>query len=76
MATTLTIPQLEMGMTEGILAEWSVEDGAQVNEGDVIYVLETGKAAQDIVSPASGTLRQIGLPGTEYPVGTLVGEIA
>ena len=75
MATTITIPQLEMAMTEGILVEWLMEDGAQVNEGDPIYVLETGKAAQDIASPASGRLKRIGEIGTEYPVGTVIGEI-
>ncbi|HKX78693.1 MAG TPA: lipoyl domain-containing protein [Novosphingobium sp.] len=75
MATTITIPQLEMAMTEGILAEWLIDDGAQVNEGDLIYVLETGKAAQDIAAPASGQLKRIGEVGTEYPVGTVIGEI-
>ncbi|HKT76532.1 MAG TPA: lipoyl domain-containing protein [Sphingobium sp.] len=76
MTTTITIPQLEMAMTEGILTEWLVEDGAEVSEGDPIYVLETGKAAQDIGAPASGTIKRIGEPGTEYPVGTVIGEIA
>ena len=36
MSTTLTIPKLEMSMSEGTLAEWKVEDGATVKEGDVI----------------------------------------
>ena len=46
MPTPLLIPRLEMAMTEGGLAQWLVEDGAQVAEGDPIYVLETEKAAQ------------------------------
>ena len=40
MSTQLTIPRLEMAMTEGVLAEWLVADGAQVNEGDPIYTLD------------------------------------
>ena len=75
MATVLTIPKLEMSMTEGTLVEWLVEDGATVEEDDPIYVLETGKAAQDINAPVSGTLRQSVAAGEEYPVGTVIGEI-
>ena len=75
MSTQLTIPRLEMAMTEGVLAEWLVADGAQVNEGDPIYVLETGKAVQDIQAPASGQLRQKAKAGETYLVGTDIGEI-
>jgi pyruvate/2-oxoglutarate dehydrogenase complex dihydrolipoamide acyltransferase (E2) component len=75
MPTQLTIPRLEMGMTEGNLAQWLVEDGAQVNEGDPIYVLETDKAAQDITAPASGKLVQRAAAGQTYPVGEEIGEI-
>jgi pyruvate/2-oxoglutarate dehydrogenase complex dihydrolipoamide acyltransferase (E2) component len=62
-------------MTEGVLAEWLVADGAQVNEGDPIYTLETGKAVQEIQAPASGRLMQRAQAGETYPVGTDIGEI-
>ena len=75
MSTSLTIPRLEMAMTEGVLAEWLVTDGAQVKEGDPIYVLETGKAVQDVVAPVSGRLMQKAQAGETYPVGTDIGEI-
>jgi pyruvate/2-oxoglutarate dehydrogenase complex dihydrolipoamide acyltransferase (E2) component len=75
MSTPLTIPRLEMAMTEGVLAEWLVADGAQVNEGDPIYVIETGKAVQDVVAPVSGRLMQKAQAGETYPVGTDIGEI-
>jgi pyruvate/2-oxoglutarate dehydrogenase complex dihydrolipoamide acyltransferase (E2) component len=75
MATPLTIPRLEMAMTEGTLAEWLVADGAQVNEGDPIYVLETSKAAQEIAAPVSGRLVQRAEVGVTYDVGTDIGEI-
>jgi pyruvate/2-oxoglutarate dehydrogenase complex dihydrolipoamide acyltransferase (E2) component len=76
MTTQLTIPRLEMSMTEGVLTEWLVADGTQVNEGDPIYSLETGKSIQEIQAPASGRLTQKGKPGETYPVGTDIGEIA
>jgi pyruvate/2-oxoglutarate dehydrogenase complex dihydrolipoamide acyltransferase (E2) component len=75
MSTPLQIPRLEMAMTEGVLAEWLVADGAQVNEGDPIYTLETGKAAQEVAAPASGKLVQKAQAGETYEVGTDIGEI-
>lgn len=75
MAITLTIPKLEMSMSEGTLAEWMVESGTHVNEGEVIYTLETDKTAREIEAPASGTLIQKVVDGETYPVGTEIGEI-
>ena len=75
MSTPLTIPRLEMAMTEGMLAEWLVADGAQVTEGDPIYSLETGKAIEEIQAPVSGRLMQKAPAGETYPVGTDIGEI-
>jgi len=76
MSTMLTIPKLEMSMSEGTLAEWKVEDGASVNEGDVIYVLETDKTSRDIEAPATGKLIIKAEAGETYDVGTEIGEIA
>ena len=75
MSTPLTIPRLEMAMTEGVLAEWLVADGAQVTEGDPIYSLETGKAVEEVQAPVSGRLMQKAPAGETYPVGTDIGEI-
>jgi pyruvate/2-oxoglutarate dehydrogenase complex dihydrolipoamide acyltransferase (E2) component len=75
MSTMLTIPKLEMSMSEGTLAEWKVEDGATVAEGDVIYVLETDKTARDIEAPAAGKLVIKAAAGETYDCGTEIGEI-
>jgi pyruvate/2-oxoglutarate dehydrogenase complex dihydrolipoamide acyltransferase (E2) component len=76
MSTQLTIPKLQMSTTEGTLAEWLVDDGALVEEGQPIYSLETDKAVQDIVAPESGRLTQKATAGETYPVGTEIGEIS
>jgi pyruvate/2-oxoglutarate dehydrogenase complex dihydrolipoamide acyltransferase (E2) component len=76
MSTILTIPKLEMSMSEGTLAEWKVDSGSPVQEGDVIYVLETDKTARDIEAPASGVLIHKAPAGETYEVGTEIGEIA
>jgi pyruvate/2-oxoglutarate dehydrogenase complex dihydrolipoamide acyltransferase (E2) component len=75
MATSLTIPKLEMSMTEGTLTEWLVPDGTQVTEGQPIYSLETGKSVQEINAPASGKLVQKVAAGGTLDVGTQIGEI-
>ncbi len=75
MAIILTIPKLEMSMSEGTLAEWMVESGTEVKEGDIIYTLETNKAAREIEAPASGKLIIKAADGETYPCGTEIGEI-
>lgn len=75
MSTSLTIPKLQMSATEGTLAEWLVDDGTIVEEGQPIYSLETDKSVQEIEAPASGKLTQKMAAGETYPVGTEIGEI-
>lgn len=76
MSTVLTIPKLQMSTTEGTLAEWLVDDGEVVEEGQPIYSLETDKSVQEIEAPTSGTLTQKAEAGETYPVGTEIGEIS
>ncbi len=64
-----------MAMTEGTLAQWLVEDGQEVTEGQPIYVIETEKAAQDVDAPATGRLSHKLPSGAIYDVGTEIGEI-
>jgi len=75
MATEIRIPSIGMSMTEGTLTEWLVEDGATVEKDQLIYCLELDKSVQEIESPAAGVLKQIGVAGETYDVGTLIGEI-
>lgn len=75
MSASLTIPKLAMSMTEGTLVEWLVDNGAQVNEGQPIYVVEYDKSSMEIEAPASGTLTQTGEEGETYDVGTEIGSI-
>ncbi len=75
MSTSLTIPKLQMSTTEGTLAEWLVDDGALVEEGQPIYSLETDKSVQDIEAPVAGRLTQKAEAGETYDVGTEIGEI-
>ena len=44
----LRIPKAAVSMQTGIIAEWLVEDGAVVTEGQPIYNLEIEKTAAEI----------------------------
>jgi pyruvate/2-oxoglutarate dehydrogenase complex dihydrolipoamide acyltransferase (E2) component len=75
MSTEVLLPQLGFSMSEGVLAEWLVEDGATVHVGMPLYTLESDKSVQEIESPAAGTLRIRVGAGATYPVGTVLGVI-
>ncbi|MDG2003388.1 MAG: lipoyl domain-containing protein [Novosphingobium sp.] len=75
MSTTLILPKLEMSMQEGTLAEWVAGDGAEVKEGEVIYLLETDKTSREIEAPTAGKLVHKAEAGEVYSCGTEIGEI-
>jgi pyruvate/2-oxoglutarate dehydrogenase complex dihydrolipoamide acyltransferase (E2) component len=72
---TIRIPQAAVTMTEGTIIEWTVADGQQVGEGQVIYRLETEKVEIDVESPAAGVFHPTGQVGETYPVGEEIGFI-
>lgn len=75
MATEILLPKLGFSMDEAILSEWLVSDGAEVKEGEPLFVLESDKSQQEIEAPASGTLKIRAQAGETYKVGAVLGEI-
>jgi pyruvate/2-oxoglutarate dehydrogenase complex dihydrolipoamide acyltransferase (E2) component len=75
MATEIILPKIGFSMSEGVLAEWLVADGAQVTEGAPLYTLESDKSATEVEAPVSGVLRISKPVGETYPVGTVLGTI-
>jgi pyruvate/2-oxoglutarate dehydrogenase complex dihydrolipoamide acyltransferase (E2) component len=75
MSVEVRIPQIGFSMQEGTLVEWLVPDGSHVENGAALYTLELDKAAQEVTSPAAGTLRVHAAVGQVYPVGALIAEI-
>lgn len=75
MTTVLRIPKVAVSMQEGILTSWLVADGQAVTEGQPIYALELEKSTLDVESPAAGVLKHIGVEGTTYKVGDVIGEV-
>jgi pyruvate/2-oxoglutarate dehydrogenase complex dihydrolipoamide acyltransferase (E2) component len=75
MATDIILPKIGFSMSEGVLAEWLVEDGASVNEGDPLFAIESDKSTNEVEAPASGIVRIIGQAGETYEVGAIIGTI-
>ena len=75
MATQVLLPKIGFSMNEATLAEWMVQDGATVKEGQPLYAIESDKSVQEIESPASGALKIIAQVGEVYEVGAVLAEI-
>jgi len=75
MSTPILLPKLGFSMDEGTLAEWLVQDGARVEQGQPLYSLESDKSVNEIEAPASGILRIKAAAQETYKVGTELGEI-
>ncbi len=57
MAIEIFMPKLGWTMEEGVLDEWVKQDGEEVQAGDIIFVVESDKALQEIEAFDSGILR-------------------
>ncbi|MBZ9663050.1 E3 binding domain-containing protein, partial [Mesorhizobium sp. ESP-6-4] len=76
MPTEVILPKVDMDMATGQISRWFAEEGAQVKKGDVLFEIETDKAAMEIDAPASGTLRDVtGKERVDIPVGEPVAWI-
>jgi pyruvate dehydrogenase E2 component (dihydrolipoamide acetyltransferase) len=76
MATKVTMPKLGLTMVEGQIVEWMKKEGDRVEKGEILYVLETEKAAFEVEAPEAGILAKIiAKVGDTVPVGGLVAYI-
>ncbi|MCG7361563.1 2-oxo acid dehydrogenase subunit E2 [Roseomonas sp. ACRSG] len=69
----ILMPKLGLTMTEGLLAEWRVQPGDAVRQGDILFVVETDKIATEIEAAGDGEIRhRLVEAGETVPVGTPV----
>ena len=67
----IDMPKLSDTMTEGTLAKWTVKEGDQVKNGQVIADIETDKATMEYASPYEGkVLKLIIEPGKKVGLGS------
>ena len=74
MATEIVVPRLGWSMDEGTFVEWLKADGEIVNAGDMLFVLEGEKAAQDVESFDAGILH-IPVEAPQAGDTVLVGQV-
>lgn len=76
MASELTMPQLGLTMTEGIVSRWLKSEGDTVHVGDEIVEVETDKINNIVESPEDGVLLKIiAEEGETLPVKGILGYI-
>lgn len=75
MAVEILLPKIGFSMNEGQIAEWLVNDGDEVKEGQPLFSLEADKSTNEVEAPASGKLRIVAQVGETYEVGTVLGYI-
>jgi len=64
-----------MTMTEGMVSEWFIADGAEVKKGEMLYSLETEKVNLDVDAEADGTVKHLVEAGVTQAPGDVVGYI-
>lgn len=72
--TPVGLPALSPTMEKGNLKSWEKEEGAKLEEGDLLATVETDKATMDFETPQEGYLAKILMPegSQEVPLGKLV----
>ena len=70
------MPKFGMTMTEGLIVAWHKNEGDAVNEGDILFTVQTEKVDTDVEAPASGILVSIQYEaGDEAAVGEIIAYI-
>jgi len=76
MAQILILPKLGQTMEEGAIIKWHKKEGDPVKKGDIVFEIETDKAALEVESFFEGTLLKIVVKeGITVPVNTPVGYV-
>ncbi|MEO5701961.1 MAG: dihydrolipoamide acetyltransferase family protein [Casimicrobiaceae bacterium] len=70
------LPKVDMDMESGVIVAWKVVDGEFVNEGDILFEMETSKSMMEVEAPGTGVIRDLAnITGESISVGTTVAWI-
>lgn len=76
MAVEVILPKVDMDMETGQISRWYAKDGDAVTKGQLLFEIETDKAAMEVDAPASGILGDVSAAeGAVVPVGQAVAWI-
>lgn len=75
MIVEVKVPSVGESITEGVLSNWAVADGAYVEKGATLFELDTDKATTDVPAPESGTVQHLAAKGDEVLINSVVAKI-
>ncbi|MEU7991087.1 2-oxo acid dehydrogenase subunit E2 [Streptosporangium canum] len=73
--TEIRVPKLNNNDTVYLLVEWAAKDGQAVRAGEPLVVLETSKAAEELVAEEDGTLLCLLEAGAECAPGQVIARL-
>ena len=72
----IILPAMSDQMTEAELLKWNIEEGSDVNKGDVIAEISTDKVDMDLDSPFTGKVTNLLVEeGSVINVGETLAEV-
>ena len=71
--TEIKIPEVGESVTEAEIASWEKEQGAFVQKGEILAVIETDKASMEIPAERAGRLTVVAPAGSAAAVGAVIG---
>ncbi|MDP8207912.1 MAG: 2-oxoglutarate dehydrogenase complex dihydrolipoyllysine-residue succinyltransferase [Candidatus Electryonea clarkiae] len=75
MIAEIKVPEVGESITEGILVEWKVEDGAYIKIDEEIFELETDKITMNVTSEFNGKISIQADAGSTVHIGQVVGTV-
>ncbi|WP_066947364.1 2-oxo acid dehydrogenase subunit E2 [Microtetraspora fusca] len=73
--TDIRVPKFNSNDSSYVLIEWLVEDGQRARTGDLIAVLETSKATEELVAEEDGFVWQAVPVNADCPPGTVIARL-
>ena len=70
------VPVIGESITEVTLTSWSVEDGDEVNEGDILCEIESDKATVELPAESSGVITKKVEDGADLAIGAVIATLA
>ena len=72
----ITMPQINVNDSEGLLGEWVVKQGENVRAGEVLASIETSKATEDLTAPSDGYFFPLVAGQENYKIGAQLAVIS
>ncbi len=75
MQEEVKVPSLGESIVSGVITQWHVNNGSQVNKGDLLYELETDKITSEGLADFSGVIEILAADGDEVKIGQVIAKI-